>query len=393
MSRHRTPPRARLRLLLTVAACLGATAVAPAAAGATVAAVEGGVLTVTGGPGEANTVIVTDRLEGSLFVTDSRPVTAGPGCHAAPGRREALCPGVGVESVVLDGGDGPDELTTRVALPVTLLGGAGDDRVVVDGSYSFTTYVLWQLPVPTVLRGGPGNDSLRGFLTPDELFGDEGDDVLEGLGNRDTHSGGPGTDTVTFREMGTGVTADLDGERDDGQSNFRRELIQTDVENLQGSDGDDVLVGGPGHNVLDGRGGSDRLVADDGAADELICGDGVDRAQADPFDVASSCEQLVLGPMPSPPASATRPATAPADGTPSVRCSRTRARRHYRCRVDVGGPVAKATRIRLFRRGVIDAAGTVGRGESIVTLRSKRRPRPGRYELLVGRRHLTVRVR
>lgn len=99
------------------------------------AAAFGGTVEMVGGqphfvaaPGEVNAVGVRD-LGDTWSVADSgAPITAGPGCgQFSP--EEARCPEPADGRGLVDGGDGPDVLDAR-GLNVTLLGGAGDDRLL-----------------------------------------------------------------------------------------------------------------------------------------------------------------------------------------------------------------------------------------------------------------------
>ena len=93
------------------------------------------------------------------------------------------------------------------------------------------------------LSGAGGNDTLLGRKGNDDLLGDIV--VFSNIGN-DTLNGGPGND-------------DLDG-----------------------GPGGDSLTGGPNNDVLDGGPGNDVFYAQDGEADEIICGPGGDVIHADP---------------------------------------------------------------------------------------------------------------
>ncbi|MBS1878999.1 MAG: hypothetical protein JST31_05765 [Actinobacteria bacterium] len=86
-----------------------------------------------------------------------------------------------------------------------------------------TITVAANVPVPTTLRGGPGDDKLTGGAGNDKLVGGPGNDTLVGRGGNDSLFGGPGDDKL------------YGGPGDD---------------KLFGGPGDDLLVGGPGVNVL-----------------------------------------------------------------------------------------------------------------------------------------------
>jgi RTX calcium-binding nonapeptide repeat (4 copies) len=59
---------------------------------------------------------------------------------------------------------------------------------------------------------------------------------------------------------------------------------------IDGGPGADSLTGGLGNDTVSGGAGNDVLHGDDGAADALDCGDGVDTARADGVDAVANCE-------------------------------------------------------------------------------------------------------
>ena len=157
--------------------------------------------------------------------------------------------------------------------PVELTGLAvGEHRFAVrqstdDGLVSEPTSHTWRIAAADdVPRGTPGADRLVGTPGADSLFGLEGDDWILGRQGDDRLVGGPGADH-------------LNGARGD------------DV--VKGNDGPDVLIGGPGSDEIDGNGGRDSIDASDGDRDEISCGSGGDRVEADgKDDVDRSCERV-----------------------------------------------------------------------------------------------------
>ena len=123
--------------------------------------------------------------------------------------------------------------------------------------------------------GNSGNNYLRGFGGDDQLFGLDGDDTLNGGTGNDLLDGGNGSDTVSFKLGATvGATADLANVRAQdtgyGLDTFRS------IENLEGTDFNDVLSGNNAANVLSGLGGNDTLRGR-GGDDTLTGGAGADR--------------------------------------------------------------------------------------------------------------------
>jgi Ca2+-binding RTX toxin-like protein len=131
------------------------------------------------------------------------------------------------------------------------------------------------------IPGCPNNGGLLlGTDKKDKLAGEDGDDRLRGLGDKDGLQGGDGSDVIYG---GTGDDRGLYAGKGD------------DV--IYGGTGDDeVLVGGPGEDVIYGGDGADSIDAIDSyrdgeQRDELYCGNGNDHYVADKIDyVDSSCE-------------------------------------------------------------------------------------------------------
>ncbi|MFC4120532.1 calcium-binding protein [Nonomuraea zeae] len=176
---------------------------------------------------------------GFLTVTDpAATLTVGAGCTLVT-PHEARCSSANVGSMVIRGLDGDDVITNSTGLAARLMGGNGADR----------------------LAGGSGGDTLIGGF---------GGDLLQG---------GGGPDTAVYSEVSNrlGVRADLDGVTgDDGSSEDgpagARDTVAADVENLEGTRANDVLIGNAGANVIDGSGGHDQVQGLGG--DDRLTGEG-----------------------------------------------------------------------------------------------------------------------
>ena len=183
-----------------------------------------------------------------------------------------------------------------------------------------------RLPVPVVLRGGPGADDLTTGARADTLLGGDGRDRLAGAEGDDRLDGGSGDDT------------------------------------LAGGDGADALDGGLGRDLLDGGAGDDLLRGRDGQADDLRCGAGADRVEADTLDVvAADCERVERAPIAAPP----EPGPAGADErSPRVRAG--------------AAPTQPLSRIRIFatssERGVLSTSGFLDVGGLSLPVQGDRRP-------------------
>jgi Ca2+-binding RTX toxin-like protein len=161
-------------------------------------------------------------------------------------------------------GDNDDEDVAPISTvpspgPDFLTGTSGDD--VLDG-----------LAGDDEINGLGGNDQLSGSAGNDTLRGGSGDDVLAGGGGTDTIDGGEGNDTNSFEGIGQSVTASIA----DGTASYGSVTETfTNIENLRGSDNDDVLIGDGAANVLEGGAGND-VLAGGGGVDVIDGGEGID---------------------------------------------------------------------------------------------------------------------
>jgi Ca2+-binding RTX toxin-like protein len=174
----------------------------------------------------------------------------------------------------------------------SITGSAYDDVLVGDGQAN-------------MLEGGEGDDEIAPFGGPDEVFGDAGSDTVS-YADRALPAG-PTPVTLAGGVTVSLTTGDVSGVH--GQD-------WVSVENVVGTDGDDVLDGDDAANVIDAGGGKDVIVAEagddtvlvrDGVADTVACleGDDVVEADAPGVDSLQECEH---------PAFAAAAATGPAEG-------------------------------------------------------------------------------
>lgn len=162
------------------------------------------------------------------------------------GRNRGRFPRATIQSISIDARGGNDrvELVGRIMTPATILGGAGNDRLI--GGYG-----------NDIIRGGSGNDFIDGLAGADQLFGDEGNDTINGSAGNDFLDGGDGHDRLNG---GRGNDEIYGGDGND---------------RLTGDSGNDTLSGGNGNDRLSGGSGNDTLSGDDGD-DELNGEDGND---------------------------------------------------------------------------------------------------------------------
>lgn len=241
----------------------------------------------------------------------------------------------------LFGGDGDDDLDA----------GSGDNIIVGGNDIDLVRYTyrvevdletgrseFWDRP-DIAFPGGPippdvviGNDTLtgienvRGSFYDDSIYGNsdanwlvgrqgadilsgrDGDDTLDGGDDNDTLSGGYGanaldggfgTDTATYSSLGgeyhvnasllVGAAFVLDGVDNSTPFSLLGSDLLTNIENLSGSSGNDLLIGNDAVNQLTGRSGDDTLVG--GGGNDVLKGD----IGADSLDGGSGADYLDAG--------------------------------------------------------------------------------------------------
>ncbi len=283
----------RQTLVLTDARAI-ATSFDAAQLNGTLVAGDGGALTSLGNaPGGLLTVIarqltrqVTGDGANDTFTGDSLEsiVNAGAG-------NDTLNGGSGGET--LNGGDGNDRVVAAAgddrmagSLGADFFdGGTGVDTVDYSGS---NAAVFIDIPFGSEVgghaegdalfdvenvTGSAFNDRLRGGAGANDLRGGDGDDDLGGGAGADRLDGGAGIDSVSYSASNAGVNVVLTSSVGFGGDAEGDVLIG--IENLDGSDFADTLVGDAGNNTLFGFGGDDVLTGGAGA-DTLLGGGGFD---------------------------------------------------------------------------------------------------------------------
>ena len=292
--------------------------------------------------------VAFELLEGSTATFDAAEATAG-GCEAVEPSK-VVCPlSEAPDSIVLAGLGGEDSLSAH-GFPATTsiveLGGEGDDG-------------LTGTEADDVLVDGPGNDGVSAGGGDDALPNNQGeDDLSAGPGNDlfisdavcegDTLNGGEGRDNANWANFHSPVSLDLAtgsaGELPSCGADPNTTL--SEVEDIEGSNHDDTLIGDSGENQLLGRRGgdsyyagpgNDTILANSGTPtpdpDPVIdCGEGFDTTEIDypengPDAVPVDCEavferapnsfrpaQTPPGPEPGPEPEPEPPASSPEPG-------------------------------------------------------------------------------
>jgi Ca2+-binding RTX toxin-like protein len=268
---------------------------------------EGSTLVYTASPGVLNWPFVSSDDPGTLRIEDSGEQidTAGSGCEPAwpDDLTTVVCPmPAGLRLELGDRNDRNLLDQSLPPLPVTVLGGPGDDTLYanndVDNSVTLDggegDDVLDGMQFADTLLGGPGKDTLHGNGGDDVLRGGDGNDWLEpdtypDVVGDDVVDGGPGYDAVQdwasmTEDPAFAISVTLDGRANDGRPGEADNVIdverfsaiapghyalgQTDdsidlpnygTSRVEGRDGKDTITSNDGTETIDGGAGDDRL--------------------------------------------------------------------------------------------------------------------------------------
>ncbi len=169
-------------------AILIATAVLVAQAATVAHAAEPSLNVLLAGGPEANVIRIKLSPDGRSYTIDSIvPLEVGGSVCAHPegNETELICEAAPIAGFEVNAGGGEDAVSVApdVPTPTTLRGGPGDDKLTGGAG-------------PDKLIGGSGDDDLTGRGGDDSLFGGSGDDRLAGCGGNDSLHGGGGEDIL-----------------------------------------------------------------------------------------------------------------------------------------------------------------------------------------------------
>ena len=229
----------------------------------------------TGGSAEGDVLNSIENLIGSLFddtLTGDEGVNrldgdAGDDVLNGEGGNDVLLGGEGGDT--LNGGDGQDLASyflSDEAVTINLAAGtaSGGDA---EGDTLTSIENLLGSHYDDVLTGDDGNNVISGVA---------GDDLLDGGAGADQLNGGDGNDTVTYENSDAGVTVNLlNGQTSGGDAEGDR---LSSVENVIGSDYDDMFISGSTDNIMTGGAGADTFQFLSTSANDVISdfGNGAD---------------------------------------------------------------------------------------------------------------------
>lgn len=127
------------------------------------------------------------------------------------------------------------------------------------------------------ISGRDGNDIIDGGIGDNTLNGNNGNDLFIDSGGNDVINGGGDIDTITYASALGGITVNLDTTASQDTMNAGTDRI-SNVENVIGSNFDDVIQSNGSANVIEAGEGNDIIVVDgrDGFDDTYDGGNGFD---------------------------------------------------------------------------------------------------------------------
>ncbi len=210
---------------------------------------------------------------------------------------DSITGGYGNDIVI--GGDGRDQIDSRSGNDAIFAGSGNDNVRSGDGNDSIdgesgNDFLLGQSGDDVIhtgagtdmAAGGGGNDVVTGDFDPqfrnfgDSLFGNDGNDTLEGTEFDDELSGGDGNDAIDGHFGNDLMRGDAGDDSLNGGVGNDQLIGDEGNDVLNGQAGDDLLDGGTGNDSLDGGDGGDQLDGRDGD-DSLTGGAGVDIINGD----------------------------------------------------------------------------------------------------------------
>ncbi|MDP3479659.1 MAG: calcium-binding protein [Desulfoprunum sp.] len=178
---------------------------------------------------------------------------------------------VGSGNDYLSGGTGADKVSyfyATAGVTVSLLnpaaqntGGDGTDTLVSIENIWGSNYddTLTGNDGANQFYGFNGNDILYGNGGSDEIYGHNGSDRLFGDAGDDTLNGGSGTDGAFYNTATTAVSVNLNTTTSQATGGAGNDTL-VGIENLTGSNFNDILIGDAAANILNGGAGLDTMI-------------------------------------------------------------------------------------------------------------------------------------
>jgi Ca2+-binding RTX toxin-like protein len=207
---------------------------------------------VTGIGSGTDTLIGIENIEGSAF-NDTLIGDGGPNVLTGGGGDDLLNGGGGSDTASYHDAAGAVSVNLALASPQAVGGGAGSDTFVsienLEGSAFNDT-----------LTGDSGNNVLSGLGGDDLLTGGAGNDTLDGGAGNDTANYAGATGAITIDLSNTAAQAVGGGQGTDTFIAVENLIGSQFADTLSGDGNANMLTGGAGDDILNGGGGSDTAV-------------------------------------------------------------------------------------------------------------------------------------
>ena len=165
----------------------------------------------------------------------------------------------------LDGGLGQDSARYQFSDAAVFidLGAGTASGGHAEGDILISIENLWGSDFDDTLTGDMKDNRLYGHDGDDTLLGAEGNDYLEGMAGADHLDGGDGIDEAVYVNYNAeGVTVNLTTGMGSGGNAEGDTFIS--IENVTGTQFDDIITGNADNNSIQGSSGNDTLYGDDG---------------------------------------------------------------------------------------------------------------------------------
>ncbi|MDY0117834.1 MAG: calcium-binding protein, partial [Sulfurimonadaceae bacterium] len=159
-----------------------------------------------------------------------------------------------------------------------LFGGEDNYKDINDIDGSAYNDTIYGNSDKNIIHGLAGNDYIDGRNGGNELYGGAGNDTLVSGSGDDYIDGGEDSDTVSYQNSAGGVTVRLDrpnGEQYDFATGHGNDTLIS-IENVIGSNHNDMIYGSSSTNYIEGMGGNDYIFSGQGI-NFIDGGDGVDK--------------------------------------------------------------------------------------------------------------------
>jgi len=160
---------------------------------------------------------------------------------------------------VVTGGDGTDTLVNIE----NLHGSVFNDILVGDEQDN----VIKGHVGDDIIEGNGGNDTIYGNVGNDIINAGAGDDIIWGGEDDDIIDGGEGVDVLSYKKSGSSVVVDMISKTMISETDGFDEFIN--VENIEGSNYNDILIGDDQNNEIEGGLGDDEIYGG-GGEDKVV---------------------------------------------------------------------------------------------------------------------------